>query len=154
VSERLEEQPKRKREQAAMVPEGEKLKLGKGAAFVKTKLRRLPLTDAEFEADFRPRPDRYRKGRKEWIGTCLSREFGDLLAIGGVERPPTVNDLATLLARAMSRPQNGGERQRPRRIHLRNRPEWQELLPHLRALGIEVVTSEDLPRCDEVAGAT
>src|SRR5208283_2256298 len=34
-------------------------------------------------------------------------------------------------------------------IYLRNRPQWQELLPHLRQLGIEVVLSENLPRFDE-----
>ena len=46
------------------------------------------------------------------------------------------------------RPQYG-DRQRPRTIHLRDRPQWQELLPHLRQLGIEVALSEDLPRFDE-----
>jgi hypothetical protein len=55
---------------------------------------------------------------------------------------------ATLLAHAMLRPQYG-DHQRPRTIHLRDRPQWQELLPHLRQLGIDVVLSEDLPRFDE-----
>ena len=48
----------------------------------------------------------------------------------------------------MLRPQYG-DRQRPRTIHLRDRPQWQELLPHLRQLGIEVVLSEELPKFDE-----
>jgi len=63
--------------------------------------------------------------------------------------PPTVNDLANLLAHAMSRPLTGGDRQRPGVIHLRDRPQWQELLPHLRQLGIEVVLADDLPWFDE-----
>ena len=41
------------------------------------------------------------------------------------------------------------DRQRPRTIYLRDRPQWQELLPHLRQLGIEVVLTDDLPRFDE-----
>ena len=49
----------------------------------------------------------------------------------------------------MTRPPNYEDRQRPRIIHLRDRPQWQELLPHLRQLGIEVVLSDDLPRFDD-----
>ena len=64
--------------------------------------------------------------------------------------PPTVNGLANLLAHAMLRP-GFGDRQRPRIIHLRNRPQWQELLPHLQQLGIEVVLADDLPWLDEAA---
>jgi hypothetical protein len=48
----------------------------------------------------------------------------------------------------MLRPQYG-DQQRPTTIHLRDRSQWQELLPHLRQLGIDVVLSEDLPRFDE-----
>jgi hypothetical protein len=63
--------------------------------------------------------------------------------------PPTVNCLASLLFHAMTRPPNYEDRQRPRRIYLRDRPQWEELLPHLRQLGIEVVFSRELPRFDE-----
>ncbi len=63
--------------------------------------------------------------------------------------PPTVNYLASLLDHTMCRPPNYGDRQRPRIIYLRDRPQWQELLPHLRQLGIEIALSEDLPRFDE-----
>jgi hypothetical protein len=63
--------------------------------------------------------------------------------------PPTVNDLATLLAHAMSRPLTEGDRQRPGTIHLRDRPQWQQLLPHLQQLGIGVVLADDLPWFDE-----
>ena len=40
---------------------------------------------------------------------------------------------------------------RPARIHLRDNPQWRELLPHLEQLGIEVVTQDALPAWDEMA---
>jgi hypothetical protein len=49
----------------------------------------------------------------------------------------------------MLRPLNEGERQRPSTIYLRDRPQWQELLPHLQQLGIEVILAGELPRFDE-----
>jgi len=134
----------------AMWPWDENLKLGKGSAFVKRDLRLLPLADAEFEADFFLDREFSTKRREAWKGMVIEREFGALLAMEDVQwPPPTVNDLATLLAHAMSRPWSEGDRQRPRTIYLRDRPQWQELLPHLRQLGIEVVLGDELPRFDE-----
>jgi len=133
-----------------MWPWDEHLKLGKGSVFVKRDLRLLPLTDAEFEADFFLDRGVSTKRREAWMGMVIEREFGALLAMEDVRLPPpAVNDLATLLAHAMLRPLDGGDRQRPRSIFLRDRPQWQEVLPHLRQLGIEVVLAEDLPRFDE-----
>jgi hypothetical protein len=54
-----------------------------------------------------------------------------------VEEPPTVNDLANLLAESMRRPLDGFSHQ-PRCLYLRARPEWAELLPHLKQIGVEV----------------
>ena len=128
----------------------DKLKLGKTSAFVKRDLRILPLTDAEFEADFFLDGEFSTKRREVWTGMVIEREFGALLAMENVKwPPPTVNDLATLLAHAMFRPLDEGDRQRPRTICLRDRSQWQELLPHLRQLGIEIVSGDDLPRFDE-----
>ncbi len=122
----------------------DKLKLGKSSAFTKRDIRSLPQTEAEFEADFFLDPE-----SQAWTGAVIEREQGAVLALEDVQLPPpTVNYLATLLAHAMLRPQCG-DHQRPRTIHLRDRPQWQELLPHLRQLGIEVTLSEDLPRFDE-----
>jgi hypothetical protein len=56
---------------------------------------------------------------------------------------------ANLLANAMSRPLTGGDGQRPRRVHLRDRPQWPELFPHLQQLGIEVASAGELPWFDE-----
>jgi hypothetical protein len=62
--------------------------------------------------------------------------------------PPTVNDLANLLAHAMLRPLTDLDRQRPRKIQLRDRPQWPEFFPHLQQLGIQVVLADDLPWLD------
>jgi hypothetical protein len=128
----------------------DRLKLGRSSAFVKRDLRRLPLTEAAFEADFFLDTAFAGKRPECWVGMVIEREFGGVPATEDVRfGPPTVNELAALLARAMLRPLNAQDRQRPSTIYLRNRPQWQELLPHLRQLGIEVVLSEDLPGFDE-----
>ena len=128
----------------------DKLKLGKSSAFVKKDLRSLPQTEVDFEADFFLDVASSKGYDERWIGMVIERTFSDLLAIAEVRfPPPTINSLATLLAHAMLRPLDGGDRQRPRTIYLRDRPQWQELLPHLRQLGIEVALSEDLPRFSE-----
>ncbi|TVS20823.1 MAG: hypothetical protein EA424_02000 [Planctomycetaceae bacterium] len=127
----------------------DKLKLGKGSRFVKRDLRLLPLTEAEFEADFFLVPSSTRP-QELWMGMVITREFDDVLAMDDVQfPPPTVNNLANLLAHAMLRPLTDRDRQRPQRIHLRDRPQWPELFPHLKQLGIEVVLADDLPWFDE-----
>ena len=127
----------------------DKFKLGK-SAFIKRDLRLLPLTEAEFEADFFLDRESSSKRKERWLGMVIEREFGAVLAMEDAQLPPpTVNDLATLLAHAMLRPLDEGDRQRPRTISLRDRPQWQELLPHLRQLGVEVVLADELPWFDE-----
>ena len=129
----------------------DKLKLNtSSSAFVKRDIRALPQTEAEFEADFFLDPKFSTKGEEAWAGAVIEREHGSVLALEDVHLPPsTVNYLANLLAHAMLRPPSYDDRQRPHTIHLRGRPQWQELLPHLRQLGIEVVLSEELPKFDE-----
>lgn len=128
----------------------DKLKLGKGSAFVKKDLRPLPLTEVEFEAGFFFDRAFSTKRQERWMGIVVERESGALLAMRDVQLPPpTVNDLANLLAHAMLRPLDAGDRQRPSTVYLRNRPQWHELLPHLRQLGIGVVLGDDLSRFDE-----
>ena len=128
----------------------DKLKLGtSSSAFVKRAIRALPQTEVEFEADFFLEPEFSTKRQEAWTGAVIEREDGAVLALEDVRLPPpTVNCLANLLGHAMLRPQYG-DRQRPTTVYLRDRPQWQELLPHLRQLGIEVTLSEDLPRFDE-----
>jgi hypothetical protein len=127
------------------------LKLGKSSAFVKRDIRSLPLMEAEFDADFFFDSTYSTKRQECWVGLVIEREGGAILAWENVQLPPpTVNNLANLLAHAMLRP-GFGDCQRPRTIHLRDRPQWQEVLPHLRQLGMEVVVGQDLPWFDEEA---
>ena len=128
----------------------DKLKLGKSSAFVKRDIRSLPLTEAEFEADFFLDPVFSTKRQQCWMGMVIGREFGAVLAMEDVRLPPpTVNCLATLVAHAMLRPLDAGNRQRPAKIYLRDRPQWQELLPHLRQLEVDVILGDNLPWFDE-----
>jgi hypothetical protein len=121
----------------------DKLKLGKGAAFVKSRLRRLPQKDDAWEVDFRLMPS-----WGCWVGTVISQTDDYIRADRNVDESPTVNDLAWLLADAMLRPLEMGSH-RPSTIYLRNRPEWTELLPHLKQIGIKVDLQESLPKSDE-----
>ena len=63
-----------------MVGSSEPLKLGKGAYFVKSRLRRLPQTDDEWQVDFQPFIPRSRKRKQEWLGIVLSQTDDFLLA--------------------------------------------------------------------------
>ena len=95
----------------------DKFKLGK-SAFIKRDLRPLPLTEAEFDADFFIDRESSSKDQERWMGVVIEREFGGLLVMEDVTlQPPTVNDLANLLAHAMSRTLIEGDRQRPGIIH-------------------------------------
>lgn len=130
----------------------DKLKLGKPSLFIKKRLRTLRPTDAEFEADFFFDRRFSEKDGDVWIGIVVERELGAVLALENVRfRPPTVNDLAAILANAMLRPLTQTGRQLPSIIHLRHRPQWQELLPHLQQLGVQVGLAEELPVFDLAA---
>ena len=134
-----------------MPEERNKLKLGKGAAFVKTRLKYLPQGEDTWEADFFPIPRS--DGRREcmWMGMVLSHAHNFVLARRTFAEPPSVNDLARLLADAMQRPL--AERiHRPQRLYLRAKPEWVELLPHLEQIGINVVSQQTLPKWDQAFG--
>jgi hypothetical protein len=130
----------------------DQLKLGKGAGFVKTHIKRLPLVEDVWEADFQPYPEPEQGKRRRtvsWIGTVVSQTSYFILADDLVDLPPTVNDLARMLAHAMRRPME--ERpHRPTRILLRDNPLWHELLPHLKELKIEVVTQKQLPELEAI----
>jgi hypothetical protein len=129
----------------------DKLKLGKGAAFVKTRLRRLHQEDDTWEADFFPIPCSGGRHERVWMGMVLSHSHDYVLAQRNFEEPPTVNDLARLLADAMQRPLVGPIH-RPRILYLRAGPEWAELLPHLKQIGIKAVAQDSLPKWDRNFG--
>ena len=121
-----------------MPDETAKLKLGKGAAFVKSRLRQLRLNDDIWEADFGLLDD-----GSSWLGLVVCPTSGAIFASEICDHPPDVNDLANLLAHAMRRPSIGYSR-RPSRIRLDDNSAWDELIPHLHELGIEVEAAKRL----------
>jgi hypothetical protein len=124
--------------------EEQKLKLGKGAAFVKGRLKRLRQEEETWEADFRALPKPITQSQTPHLGMVVAPD-GSLLADAHVKGRPTVNDMATLLAHAMRRPLTG-KAYRPRRIHVRGHPQWRELFPHLGELGVQVAVHRELPK--------
>jgi hypothetical protein len=119
------------------VAKEEKLKLGKGVAFVKTRLKRLPQGDETWEADFQALPQPIMQTETHYYGMVITKKGGSLLADMTVHGRPSVNDLATLLAHAMRRPLDGNAR-RPTLVRLRGHRQRRELFAALEELGIEV----------------
>jgi hypothetical protein len=102
-------------------------------------------------ADFFPIPCSDSEHGGVWWGIVLSHEHDKVLAQRMIEEPPTVNDLANLLAEAMGRPLVDFSH-RPLCLNLRARPEWAELLPHLKQIGIKALAQESLPTWDRIFG--
>jgi hypothetical protein len=124
------------------------LKLGKGAAFDKARLKRLRQEDETWEADFKALPKPMMQTETHYFGMVVTKRGGSVLAKTKVEGRPTANDLAALLAKAMRQPLTN-EVHRPRRIHVRGDRQWQELFPHLEELGIKVSVRQELLKVQE-----
>src|SRR5262245_66217671 len=88
--------------------EEEKLRLGKGAAFVKSRLKRLRQEDETWEADFQALPKPITQSETHYLGMVVAPD-GSFLADSQVGGRPTVNDVATLLPNAQPRPMAGKE---------------------------------------------
>lgn len=133
-----------------MIEYDEPVKLGKGAAFVKSLLKRLPQVDETWEADFRALPRPIEQTETHYLGMVVTGKDGGLLAESHVHGRPSVNDLATILAHAMRRPLDEDAR-RPRLVHLRGHHQWKELFPHLEEIGIgvKVFAGQDLPGIEQ-----
>ena len=126
----------------------EKLKLGKGAAFDKSRLKRLPQLTETWEADFQALPKPIDQSVTHYRGMVVTQEGGSLLSESHVHGRPSVNDLATILANAMRRPLEGKGR-RPTLVRLRGHHQWRELFPVLKELGVEVSVERELPAIEE-----
>jgi hypothetical protein len=124
--------------------EEERLKLGKGAAFVKSRIGRLPESGETWEADFEALPKPMTQTETHYLGMVVGKEDGAMLADLCVHGRPSVNDLATILANAMRRPLDGKGR-RPTLVRLRGHRQWRELFPVLEGLGIGVSVERKLP---------
>lgn len=132
-----------------MAKDQSQLKLGKSAAFVKTRLKQLRQEDDAWEADFRALPKPHGQTETHYLGLVVALPEGNPLVCMPVEYTPNVNDLADLLADAMRRPMTA-DAHRPRRIAFRGNPRWDELYPHLKQLGIEVSVQNELPHIEPV----
>ena len=132
-----------------MATEQPKLNLGKGTAFVKTKLKQLKQEDDDWEGDFRALPKPQGQTETHYLGLVVALPEGNPLVCMPVEYTPNVNDLADLLADAMRRPMTA-DAHRPRQIVFRGNPRWEELHPHLKQLGIEVSVQNELPHIEAV----
>ena len=126
-----------------MARERKKLTLGKGATFVKGRLKHLPQEDDGWEADFRARPQPLSENETHYLGLVVVQDEGSVLAEEQVEHTPDVNDLAHLLAQAMRRPLSG-RGHRPKRVRVRKNRRWPELFPLLQEIGVDVVVDSDL----------
>lgn len=126
----------------------EPLRLGKGAAFVKRRLKRLRQEDETWEADFRALPKPPTQSDTHYLGMVVTEQDGYLLAESEVINTPSVNDLATLLANAMSSPLVHNAH-RPNHVQVRGHHQWRELFPHLNDLGIEVSVQKELATIDK-----
>jgi hypothetical protein len=62
------------------VAEQEKLKLGKGVALVKTRLKRLPQCDETWEADFQALPKPIMQTETHYLGIVVTKNGGSLLS--------------------------------------------------------------------------
>ncbi len=131
-----------------MARKEEPLTLGKGAAFEKSRLKRLRQEDDTWEADFRALPKPITQSETHYVGLAVSKRSSSVLAETKVEGRPSVNDMATLLGQAMRKPLSG-KAHRPRRLHVRGHPQWKELFTHLEELGIDVSVRQELPKLQE-----
>jgi hypothetical protein len=134
-------------EEVILPREEEKLKLGKDAAFVKGRLKRLRQEDETWEADFQALPKPITQSETHYLGMVIAPN-PSFLADSHVQGRPTVNDMAMLLAQAMLRPLTG-KAHRPSRLHVRGHPQWRELFPHLAELGIKVAVHRELPKVQQ-----
>jgi hypothetical protein len=124
------------------------LKLGKGAAFVKSQLIRLRQEAETWEVDFRLLPKPIMQTETHYVGLVVTVPRGLLLADTEVKDRPSVNDLATLLTNAMRCPLIGNVH-RPRRIFVRGLQQWRQLFPHLEEVGIKAYVQHELPKFQE-----
>src|SRR5581483_233454 len=119
------------------------LKVGAGAAFQRSALKRLRQESDTWEADFKALPKPLSQNDTHYLGLVVVQGEGFVLAEEQVEHTPDVNDLATLLAHAMRRPLTGSGH-RPKRVRVRKNPRWPELFSHLEEIGIAAVVDSDL----------
>ena len=115
-------------------------KLGRSYAFLKHRLLELPQSSLTMEVDFCPLPDIPGVECGFWLGLVVDHHDGSILISSIIEQPPTLDDVADLVAAAISTK----VRCRPKVVLLRDNPEWEGLFPYLHQLKIDALVAEDL----------
>jgi tetratricopeptide (TPR) repeat protein len=104
----------------------------------KARLERLPQHADTWQADARPvRTLMIQEGRlvQPWMALAVSGTQGGVLGLSPSVAPPTPDTLWDLMAKAMSEPKVGTPH-RPSAVHVPPGPPWDELRPHLEAIGV------------------
>ncbi len=112
----------------------------------KERLKRLSQDFDLWQADCRPLESLVEhEGERiqPWMALVFSTTHGRILAQGMTAEPPTSAFLWDVLAQAMSEPMMGPPH-RPTELQVRSDPVWSDLRPHLDAVGVECVESDDL----------
>ncbi|WP_373652943.1 MULTISPECIES: DUF6930 domain-containing protein [unclassified Schlesneria] len=108
-------------------------------------IQSLGQVDQTWEIDVRALPESLSQSETQYLGLVVNKDDGSLLVQSQVEGRPKVGDLSALLTVAMLRPLVGKGRC-PRRLHVRGHRQWQELIPPLEELGIQVSVRKELPK--------
>ena len=128
---------------ATTVAEEEKLKLGKGAAFVKSRLKRLPQDDETWEADFRALPKPISRPRRTTWGWSSP---GGRLAPGRSAGPRQALGQRPRHAPGPRHAAPAGRERPPAQAHPpAGAPPVAGTIPHLAELGVEVSVEQELP---------
>jgi hypothetical protein len=102
------------------------------------------------EVDFCPLPDIVPDESGFWLGLAVDHDTGFIFMTSVLDEPPTAEDAANILSRAMERthPRVFG---RPQIVFLRDNPSWEALYPWLEQLEVETVVTDDLLHWDAKA---
>lgn len=117
--------------------------LARRRSFVKPRLLRLPQESHGMEVDFCALPDNVCDEHGLWLGLVVDHGLGLILMTNILDEPPIVQNLLEILSEAVECPRPNG-RFRPEVVFLGDNPEWEQLVPHLRHVGIETVVTEGL----------
>lgn len=119
----------------------------------KGRLKKLPLReDAVWQAEARRMPVWVTDGgdlRRPWVVLVVGRTDGLILAQALLEGPPAPAFLWDTLAAAMQAP-SAGEPHRPAEVVVRPGGPWDELAPHLLALGVTLGHADGLDLLDRL----
>lgn len=117
----------------------------------KERLTRLPQVFDEWQAGFRQLPQWVEEAGarvRPWAILVTSRSNGLILGTAIETVEPTAARLWDVLAQAMQKPPKGEDPHRPTAIRWQPDPRWEELKPHLDAIGVATKSARKLDMLD------